>query len=131
MNFDDDILHYQILYQTWNQSGGHLSARRSFVLTNSEAFLFNETYMGDLSSCSNEGMLSNASYGDVCLRTIASAYVKNIASVCVSKDDAMMVIVVFDTKSKFSRSSTAWHLKCLTLENAERLIDDVRNAASL
>jgi hypothetical protein len=43
-NFTDDILHYQIVFQLWDNNDHH--ARRSFVLTNSEVFLFIETYAG-------------------------------------------------------------------------------------
>lgn len=129
-NFSDDILHYQILYQTWNNCHEQPTDRRSFVLTNNEVFLFNETYGGDLSSCADDEKFPYACYGDIRLRTIASAYIENIVNVCISKDDAMLVIITFASKSKIRWSSSSWYLKCISLENAELLINDIRNATS-
>mmetsp|Transcript_12415 Transcript_12415/g.23283 ORF Transcript_12415/g.23283 Transcript_12415/m.23283 type:complete len:1309 (+) Transcript_12415:171-4097(+) len=129
-NFSDDILHYQIVYQTWNTNISLPSDRRSFVLTNNEVFLFNETYGGDLSSCADDEKFPFASYGDIHLRTIASACIEEILNVCISKDDAMVVIITFGSKSKMRWSSYSWHLKCISLENAELLINDIRNAVS-
>lgn len=128
-NFGDDILHYQILYQTWKNNNCQPVDRRSFVLTNKEVFLFNETYGGDLSTCADDDKFPCSCYGDIRLRTIASASIENIVNVCISKDDSMMVIITFGSSSKIRWSSSLWHLKCISLENAELLINDIRNVA--
>ena len=123
-NFTDDILHYQIVFQLWDNNDHH--ARRSFVLTNNEVFLFIETYAGDLSGCTLEGDISDIRYGDISMRTIASCHVSDIATVSSAKDNTKMVTIAFKSQSRLSWSSSSWLLKCQTVENAERLISDIR-----
>ena len=127
-NFTDDILHYQIVFQLWDNNDHH--ARRSFVLTNSEVFLFIETYAGDLSGCTLEGDISDIRYGDISMRTIASCHVKDIATVSSAKDNTKMVTIAFKSQSRLSWSSSAWLLKCQNVDNAERLISDIRKVLS-
>ena len=112
------------MFQLWDNNDHH--ARRSFVLTNNEVFLFIETYAGDLSGCTLEGDISDIRYGDISMRTIASCHVSDIATVSSAKDNTKMVTIAFKSQSRLSWSSSSWLLKCQTVENAERLISDIR-----
>ena len=125
-NVGDDILHYQILHQTW-QSYNNGNARRSFILTNDNVFLFNETYAGDLSGCGLEEDIHTVRYGDMSMRTIASAGIEDIADVSIAKDDPKMVHLMINSQSRLRRN-TCWSLLCYNHENAERLVDALRKA---
>jgi len=127
-HFTDDILHYQIVLQYWDNTDHN--ARRSLVLTNSEVFLFHETYAGDLSACSLEEDISDIRYGDVSMRTIKNSTVQDIANVTSAKDDTKIVTIAFKPQSRLSWSPSSWFLKCQNVENAERLISDIRKVLS-
>lgn len=124
-NWGDDILFYQILHQSW-ESDETEDARRSFVLTNEEVFLFNETYAGDASECALEEDASNIRFGDISMRTIASAHIKDVTDVSIAKDDPKMITLVIKSQTRLRRP-TSWILKCKDNENAERLVESLRN----
>ncbi len=136
-NFSDDILHYQILHQTWsnsNQDDEGNCARRCLILTNDEMFLFNETYAGDLSACAtldhmDMSISSSVRYGDISMRTIASASVEDVSDVSISNEDPKFVTLTIKSQSRLRRS-IPWLLKCKDRENAERLVHDVRRLCS-
>ena len=121
-NFTDDILHYQIVFQLWDNNDHH--ARRSFV--HSEVYLFNETYSGGLAGCTLEGDISDIRYGDISMRTIASCHINDVATISSAKVNTKMVTIAFKSQSRLSWSSSSWLLKCQNVENAERLISDIR-----
>jgi len=128
-NFSDDILHYQILHQAWpNQSDK--DARRSFVLTSEEALLFNETYSGDSSACALAEDIATVRYGDISMRTIASATLDDITDVSIAKENPRLVIVSVKSQNRLRWSTTSWVLRCSDRENAERLVSDLRKACS-
>ena len=64
------------------------------------------------------------------MRTIASCHVKDIATVSSAKDNTKMVTIAFKSQSRLSWSSSSWLLKCQNMENAERLISDIREVLS-
>ena len=123
-SWSGDILLYQILHQSWPNIK---DARRSFVLTNEEIFLFNETYEGDTSSCALEQDADTSRYGDISMRTICSASVQDISDVIISKDNPKMVTITIKSQSRL-RWATSWLLRCYDHENAERLVENVRKA---
>ena len=123
-SWSGDILLYQILHQSWPNIK---DARRSFVLTNEEIFLFNETYEGDTSSCALEQDADTSRYGDISMRTICSANVQDISDVIISKDNPKLVTITIKSQSRL-RWATSWLLRCYDHENAERLVETVRKA---
>ena len=126
-NFTDDILHYQILHQSWHNVDCK-DARRSFVLTNDEVFLFNETYAGDVSACALDEDTFSVRYGDISMRTISSVSIEDITDISIAKEDPKLVTIVIKSQKSRLRWSISWSLKCQDHENAERLVDDVRKA---
>eukprot|EP00558_Chaetoceros_sp_UNC1202_P013078 CAMPEP_0197239214 /NCGR_PEP_ID=MMETSP1429-20130617/5717_1 /TAXON_ID=49237 /ORGANISM="Chaetoceros sp., Strain UNC1202" /LENGTH=206 /DNA_ID=CAMNT_0042698595 /DNA_START=175 /DNA_END=795 /DNA_ORIENTATION=+ len=125
-DFSDDILHYQILHQTW-QLPGESDARRSIVLTNNEVFLFHETYAGDILAWAMDMDTSNVCFGDISMRTIASADIENVTDSSIAKEDPKLVTLTIKSRSRLGWSSS-WTLRCRDSENAERLVEDVRKA---
>jgi hypothetical protein len=126
-SWSDDILLYQIIHQSW-QNREIEDARRSFILTNDEVFLFNETYAGDSSECALEEDISNIRFGDISMRTISSANIQDVADICIAKDDPKMITMNIKSQSRLRRP-TYWILRCYDNENAERLVETVRKAS--
>lgn len=118
------VIHYQILHQIWKR-GDREASRRAFVLTDSKAYLLDETYYGD--ETKEESDQHEKKLGDVSLAIIDSAILCRLTEVRAANEDPRKITLVILPQSKFKRSHR-WRLVCNDGEGAERLIDDVRRA---
>ena len=119
------VIHYQILHQIWKR-GDREASRRAFVLTDSKAYLIDETYNGDGAKPEVEKD-KREKLGDVSLAIIDSASLSRVAEVRAANEDPRKITLVILPKNKLKRSHR-WRLVCNDGEGAERLIDDVRKA---
>lgn len=119
------IRHYQILHQVWKR-GDREAARRAFVLTDSKAYLLDETYTGD-GTKPEDDKDKRRNLGDVSLAAIDSAKLSHVTEVRAANEDPRQITLVILPKNKLKRSHR-WRLVCSDGEGAERLIDDVRKA---
>mmetsp|Transcript_1351 Transcript_1351/g.2442 ORF Transcript_1351/g.2442 Transcript_1351/m.2442 type:complete len:751 (+) Transcript_1351:138-2390(+) len=119
------VIHYQILHQVWKR-GDREASRRAFVLTDSKAYLIDETYNRDGTKPEVEKD-KREKLGDVSLAIIDSASLSRVAEVRAANEDPRKITLVILPKNKLKRSHR-WRLVCNDGEGAERLIDDVRKA---
>ncbi|KAL7543433.1 hypothetical protein ACHAXR_012709 [Thalassiosira sp. AJA248-18] len=121
------VIHYQILHQIWKR-GDREASRRAFVLTDSKAYLLDETYTGDGTRREeDEKDKSKNKLGDVSLSIIDSARLSHVTEVRAANEDPRKITLVILPQNKLKRSHR-WRLVCNDGEGAERLIDDVRKA---
>ena len=119
------VLHYQLLHQVWRH-GDREPARRAFVLTDSKAYLLDETYAGDGTKQDGEKDKTKK-LGDVSLSIIDSAKLRRVTEVRAANEDPRRITLVILSQNKLKRSHR-WRLVCKDGEGAERLIEDVRKA---
>ena len=118
------IVHYQILHRIWKR-GDRTASRRSFVLTDSNVYLIDETYAGDGSNPEDEK--EDKALGTVDLSVIDSAKLSRVSEVRAANEDPRKITLVVLPQNKLKRSHRR-RLVCNDGESAERLIDDVRKA---
>lgn len=119
------VIHYQIVRQIWKR-GDREASRRAFVLTDSKAYLLDETFTGDGSKADDE-IDKRKKLGDVSLVIIDSARLSRVTEVRAANADPRNITLVILPQNKLKRSHR-WRLVCNDGEGAERLIDDVRKA---
>mmetsp|Transcript_27547 Transcript_27547/g.59218 ORF Transcript_27547/g.59218 Transcript_27547/m.59218 type:complete len:1496 (+) Transcript_27547:194-4681(+) len=119
------VIHYQILHQIWKR-GDREASRRAFVLTDTKAYLLDETYNGDGTNPTSEKE-QMVKLGDVSLAIIDSAELSRVTEVRAANEDPRKITLVILPRSKYKRSHR-WRLVCNDGEGAERLIDHVRKA---
>lgn len=121
--FHDDIRHYQILTQIWDNN--NVGSRRAFILTNESIFLFHETYTGDrldYDEILNDDTM-NCENGNLKMRTVKSTKLCDISNISVSNDDSRKVVLSFK-----ANKPPRCKLLCKDAENADELIKEVRKA---
>jgi len=122
------VLHYQILRQFWKQ-GDRETPMRSFVLTDSNIYLIDETYIGDgtHSPTDETSYKRKQRLGDVSLTIIDSAMLSRVTEVHAANEDPRKITLVVLSHNKLKRSHR-WRLICNDGEGAERLINAIRKA---
>ena len=117
IHFTDDILHYQIVFQYWDNTDHN--TRRSLLLTNSKSIFI-------LYSTIFQNVLLKRKH----LCKLKKSTVQDIANVTFAKDNTKIVVIAFKPQSILRWSPSSSFLKCQHVENAERLISDIRKSLS-
>lgn len=120
------VYHYQVLEQRWKH-GDKPNVRRAIIVTDTNAYLLDEDYMGDGAKKDTTNVAAEE-LGLPCFRLVDSAKLMQIKQLHTGADPRMITLVI-RPPSRLSRVRN-WRLVCRDREGKERLVEDVRKAIS-